>query len=164
MTEQGTSSRACHPPSMAGRVGPGQSWGWHDSEPAVKARDPLAHGADRHIAAGCLPWLLGDRQVAVLVGHEPAVVGVAGKDLVQRGCASQRSGSVRVSVQDIERAEPEDQGLDIADHVFDVIFTEGKQPQTAPNKPARLLNRSPPPVPMSRTSSAVRRYRATTLE
>src|SRR6266566_6191303 len=26
MTEQGTSSRACHPPSMAGRVGSGQSW------------------------------------------------------------------------------------------------------------------------------------------
>src|SRR6185312_14661963 len=47
MTEQGTSSRACHPLSMAGRVGSGQSWGWHDAEPAVKACDPLADGADR---------------------------------------------------------------------------------------------------------------------
>ena len=84
------------------------------------------------IAAGCLSWLLGDRQVAVLVGHEPAVVGVAGKDLVQRRCTSQRGGSVRAGVQDIQRAEPEDQGLDIADHVFDVIFTEGKQPQQPP--------------------------------
>jgi hypothetical protein len=66
----------------------------------------------------------------VLVGHEPARIHIPGQNPVQRCRAGKRTGAIQVSVQYVQRTEPEHQGFNIADHVLHVILAKRHQPKT----------------------------------
>jgi hypothetical protein len=74
---------------------------------------------------------LRDSQVPVLVRHEPAFVHVPGQDPVQHRGAGQGGLPVHIGVNKVEGVEPEDQRPDITNHVLDVVFHDGQQPQAA---------------------------------
>jgi hypothetical protein len=74
---------------------------------------------------------LRDGQVPVLVRHEAAFVHVPGQDPVQGRSTGQGRRTLDVRMLGVESIEPEQQRLNIADDIFNVIFHEGKQPQAA---------------------------------
>jgi hypothetical protein len=83
------------------------------------------------VGTGATPRAHRDRQVSVLVRHEPAFVDVPGQDPVQYRGAGQGGSPVHIRVTRVEGVEPEDQRFDITNHVLDVVFHDGQQTQAA---------------------------------